>query len=465
MSQHISLQQTPAQQLSITPQLIQTLKITQYSISELIEYIQHEVGDNPFLMEKEQAPREKVEIEKMVSEDAKNYHLEYTDSSNKYSNSSSNHNRMASNKDKSSIIERVAAYVIPLSEVLTNQLYYHFPEGSLKYRIGEYIIGSLDKDGYLPEKAVEEIKSELHVDDKLFEEAHAIFKTFEPDGIASRNLKECLLTQIKKFSESQDTTLEGLIIENCLDLLQKKKYKKIARKLKIPLQKIETTVHHISLLEPKPARMYQSTTSSFIIPDMTVARVGDELMLYMNEELIPKIEFNHQYKKLLKIKKNPLLNKYLKEKEEKANLLLISIKYRKSNLQKMMEKIIEIQRDFFEKGPKYLHPYTLVKLSEYLSINQGTLSRIANSKYVETQWGVFSLRFFFPSYVKGKNGKVSSKEIKEVMKEIIREYEAKGDHLSDRKIAEVLNKRGYKVARRTVTKYRNNLLIFSSNYR
>ncbi|MBD3216452.1 MAG: RNA polymerase sigma-54 factor, partial [Candidatus Lokiarchaeota archaeon] len=219
-----------------------------------------------------------------------------------------------------------------------------------------------------------------------------------------------------------------------------------------------------SLLEPKPARAYSSVENSYVIADVAIKRVDGSLQLVINDDIIPDISFNDEYKKFLSVKNNPELKRYLIEKEERAVSLLTSIRYRQTNLEKVMKRLLEVQYDFFDKGPGHLVPYTLKKLSEEIEVNSGTLSRIINAKYVQTEWGVFSLRIFFSSSLRAREGDVSSNTVKDMIMEIIDSYED-SQKLSDQKIVEVLAKRGIKVARRTVAKYRKKLNILSSFHR
>jgi len=228
---------------------------------------------------------------------------------------------------------------------------------------------------------------------------------------------------------------------------------------------IEEAAHLISLLEPKPARKYSSINVNFVFPDASVQRQGNDLVVSINNEILPRISYNTEYKNLTKLKENERLQSFFKEKEENALVLICSIEYRISNIQKVVEALTKIQRDFFFDGPKALKPYKLINLSEELNINKGTLSRIVNSKYIDTEWGIVPLRIFFSSSLQGRLGSVvSANSIKEEIRGFIREYQGK-KKLSDKMIVNYLNKKGINVARRTVAKYRAKLNILSSFHR
>ena len=463
MNQSLGLHQKMVQTLSITPQMIQTLKILQYSTTELLDHIQHELAENPFLVEEiKNAHRDFEDSAHAHMVDEKQHYLEYVDYTYKEGGFIKG-SQPASTHDKSLIIEQTAHVDEKLSDVLLEQLNYHYPLDSTEHEIGEHIIGSLDKDGYLSKASRSEIIAQLRLPERYFDDVHAQIKNFEPSGIGSSNLQECLLKQAETLTEGKDS-IEYLILKYCFPLLEKKKYKEISKTLEVDQEEIDFAVHNISLLEPRPGRRYQSLDPTLVIPDVSVLRENGELRLYINDEYIPKVHFNKEYKTLLKIKDNPQLSKYIHEKEDKARTLLSSLKYRVSNLQKVMQRLMVVQAEFFEKGHKALKPYTLLKLSEEIHINQGTLSRIINSKYIQTEWGTFSLKIFFSSALPSVKGDVSSNKIKSLIKEIIHAYEGT-KKLSDQKITEALAKKGFNVARRTVSKYRKELSILSSFHR
>ncbi len=453
-----TLQLKTSQQMLITPRMIQTLKLLQSSTPELIETIQHELSDNPFLLEltgEEATPD--ISSEAVEAEDEVSYQKEYSDLGSETGSPLKEHS------DTTQIIEQTATKDIGLIEVLTDQLGLAFHEDTDAYKMGEQIIGSIDDNGYLPEKIELELISELEFDRETFENTLEVIRNFDPPGIASRDLKACLLKQLDLLTDL-DTELERELVEEHLHELRPKKYVELAKKCDVTLEEIEQAAHTISLLEPKPSRKYRRLDNPMIYPDVSVKRVDDELQLSINDEVFPKIVLNDEYRVYLKNKENPEFKKYLLEKEEKAMMLLDAIRFRKKNIQKVVEKLMELQVDFFHKGPTALRPLTLVKLSEEIGINQGTLSRIVNSKYINTEWGTFPLRLFFSSSVDSTEGEVSSNKIKIAIQEILQTF-GPDEHLSDQKITEALSKKGFKIARRTVAKYRSSLKILSSFHR
>ena len=466
MNQNLGLRQKVIQNLTISHKVILSLKIARYSTPDLANHIQHEISENPFLIEELEELKDTNTLrlnEIKTSEFDHQIENEYH-SLEKYHKREKNNLNKLKDFDRSTIIEETIADTEHLSDVLIKQLRFYYLENEKRYRIGEGIIGSLDEDGYLKKKIIPNLIKELAENKRQFNQVLSTIKTFEPAGIASGDIQECLLTQIKNINENEEHQLEHTIIKNHFSLLAKKKYFEIAKLLNIPLEEVKTAAHHISLLEPKPGRKYHPLNNIEIVPDVRVENINGQLKLSWNNSYLPKIKFNDEYKNLLKIKNNLKLTQYLSEKEQKARFLLESIEYRKSNLLKVMENIIVFQKDFFFHGIKSLKPYTLLQLTEKVNINHSTLSRIINSKYIETEWGTFNLSIFFSSFISSRDGKVSSNKIKELIKEIIADYDDE-KKLSDRKITEVLNKKGYNISRRTVTKYREKLEIPSSVYR
>ncbi|HMB01805.1 MAG TPA: RNA polymerase factor sigma-54 [Spirochaetota bacterium] len=454
MAANINFTQELSQKLSITPQMIQAVKLLQYSAPELAEYITHELADNPFLVEKEK---------KNISIDDKDFENKDEELHKQEYSETYNYHNFKKKYDITNIIESTAVREKNLSAVLLEQLGFIYDHDSIEYQTGEYIIGSLDKDGYLSADKDELIVGELNISREKFDEVLSNIKEFDPTGIASRDIKECLLKQVENLKD-YDLVLEKQIINDYFNLLKGKKIRELSRILKEPLANIKKAVANISHLEPKPARKYSSMDNNYIIPDIIVKRVDHRNVLIINDEIIPDIAYSAAYKKKVKHRANRELKQYLNEKENKAHFLINSIKYRQKNITRVMSHILQIQKDFFDKGPAHLVPYTILKLSEELGINSGTLSRIINSKYVQTEWGIFNMRIFFSSSLNSKNGNVSSNKIKDMIKNIILNYQ--GDKkLTDKKIVDMLRSRGVKVARRTVAKYRKELQILSSFHR
>lgn len=461
MNPSLSLGLKASQQLAITPQMIQTLRVVQFSTPELLEHIQHELADNPFLTETGSEPSLDDDTHE-IRDEAEHQH-EYEDLEASAPSDLPSSPTDPDAPDRTSILERTASREQSLEEALHEQLDVAFTEGSAPWRFGEAIIGSLDPDGFFPPSTRQDLIAFLGCETEAFDEVWGIIRSFDPPGIASPDVRSCLLYQLETLPEF-DTALELELVEKHFHELKQGRAAEIAKLVSAPVADVERALHHIATLEPRPARRYRSVETNLVIPDVVVRRENEGLSVLVNDEVLPKIAFSDEYSQIGKVKDNPELKQWIKEKEEKAHLLLSSIKFRSQNLAKVMSHLVTVQRAFFEKGPSALVPFTLVKLAELTGINQGTLSRITSTKYVDTEWGIFSLRVFFSSAVAGSEGEVSSNRIRDEIKKILEEF---GSHakLSDQKLAEVLSKKGFSVARRTVTKYRQQLQILSSFHR
>ena len=464
----ISLKAKQIQSLKLTPKILQGLQVMQYNIGELAQHVKSEISENPFLeeVEKENSDALPLNSEDINWDDQTKYEKEWGDN-DFYST--------RSQTSTSDIIEKKTASSVSLYEYLIEQLFFTYPIDSREYKIGEYIISSIDKKGFFNE---EEIKIGVDYFEKqtgsnenntkaLFLNVLEEIKNFDPKGIATSGIKDFLLYQIKNHEPLNFLAIE--ILMNDYDLFEKKKYPALVKKYKTNKEKISQTIDCISELEILPIRNYSNQTNdtAYIIPDVLVEVIDKKINVYLNKSTIPNIKINAELESSFKQKENPIpvsleQKKYFNEKLKSAKELIENINYRTSNLQKIMEKLIVVQKKFFLKGYDFIQPYTLSKLSEETHINIGTISRLVRSKYIETTWGIFSLRKLFDYSIGDDN--VATSKVKKLIGKIISQYD--GDKkLSDNKIANILNKQGYKIARRTVNKYRQQLQILSSTER
>lgn len=291
-----------------------------------------------------------------------------------------------------------------------------------------------------------------------------IVQEFDPIGVGARDIRECLLLQIRQ-SEAKGTIVEK-IVDKYLNLIEKNALPELAKKLNVSIEEVKEALETIKKFEPKPGRQYSSQTPQYIIPDLYVYKENGRWVIKLNDEEIPKLRINNIYKKILKQRKrNDPTKKFVREKFKSAINLIRSIEQRQKTIYQVMESILKHQIDFFEKGIKYLKPLTLRTIAEDIGKHESTVSRVCNNKYVDTPHGLFELKFFFSSSVSTDSGEeLSSVKIKEMIKDIIKNEDPKKP-LSDSKITEILKSRGIKIARRTVTKYREELKILPSNKR
>lgn len=355
---------------------------------------------------------------------------------------------------------------ISLADSLTQQLRLEIGDKK-RFEIGEFIIGNLDGDGFLS-LSIEEIAETTGVDKDIIEEVLEIIQNFEPVGIASRNLKECLCLQLKNNSGKPHAPLAIRIIQDCFEDLLHKKYLPISKKLKVSLEEIQEAIHLISSLDPKPARNYQSMDKSiYILPDVFVRKdPNDGLKVEMNRRGFPRLRINPIYQNLLNKKNIPEQEKvFIREKLAKAIDFIKSIQQRGETLLEISRFILERQKDFFNGQGSVLVPTTLKDVAVHINRCESTVSRAINGKYIDTPLGLFPLKFFFTqAMANDDNRNVSTYTIKEELQGII-EDEDKHSPLSDQQIQEYFRKKGLNLARRTVSKYRQELHIQPSHSR
>mgnify|MGYP000149793820 CR=1 FL=1 len=351
---------------------------------------------------------------------------------------------------------------ITLQEYLMEQLYV-LPLNKVKLKIGEFLIGNINERGYLDIK-IEEVVKTLNVNINTVKEVLEIIQTFEPIGVGARDIKECLLIQLKQKGLINEVVEK--LIKNYLEDLAKGRWQKISKELRLSLDEIKSYFNIIQGLEPIPGRNFVSTSviQPYIEPDAYMEKVNGEYLIRLNDKVIPKVKINNYYCKLLTqtdIDKETI--NYLTNKIKSAIYLLKSIEYRQLTLYKVIEAIVTVQKEFFEYGLAGLKPLTLKDVSQRVGLHPSTVSRVIRKKYVSTPRGIFELKYFLDNNV-GSDIPQTVKRIKEVLQDIIRN-EDKKNPLTDQQISDILKKYGFNVTRRTVSKYRDELNIPSSTKR
>ena len=348
-------------------------------------------------------------------------------------------------------------------------------------QIGEYLIGNIDEDGYI-RRSLEAISDDLafqygwEVSVPKIEKVLKIIQQLEPPGIGATHLRDCLLIQLKRKEKTPARDLAIRILDDYFEAFSKKQYDRIERALDITDREMKDIVKKITLLNPRPGNAWESNMESkmaHITPDFFVEVVNGELFLSMQEN-IPELKVNKEYNDMLnqysKSKRQTQERKdaanFVKQKIESANWFIDAIKQRSITLRNTMLAIIEIQRDFFLTGEESkLKPMILKDVSELCGYDISTVSRVSNSKYVQTNFGIFPLKYFFSESMTNDEGEeVSTYEIKSILKTCIEE-EDKSNPLTDDALMKELKNRGYEVARRTVAKYREQLNIPISRLR
>lgn len=448
MNIRISTLQTQKQILA--PVLQQSISILMLSVSELSLSIENELQSNPML-----------EAEPQTSSAKK---TEPTESQHLFRHLSETA-RLSFNQEDDEQKEIQIIQKESLEDHLMSQIRIEFKD-PLKRKIGELIIGNLDEDGYL-NTPLDEIAWLLKISDiTVVEKILKKIQTFDPVGIASRDIKECLVTQII-MSASPHRQVALTILQNHFEELFQKKFEKIAKSLNIKMDCIKEAAQYISTLEPKPARDYRNAEHTvYVHPDVFVFTDNDDnFQIEVNKSDIPGIRVNPQYMKLLKNHNiTSAERKFIEEKMNNALNFIKSIQQRGETLLKIAQYIVEQQKEFFNGNIGQLSPMALKDIAEAINRNESTISRAIHNKYMQTPLGMYPLHHFFSQAVNTANKDVSSHTLKDALMSLI-ESEDKKHPLSDQAIIQYFESKGIKLARRTINKYRLELDIAPSHKR
>jgi RNA polymerase sigma-54 factor len=350
-----------------------------------------------------------------------------------------------------------------LQDHLSWQLLMTFPDPEVE-TLGSLIIGNLNADGYL-ELSLDELVQTSQCSSEKATEVLQLLQTFDPIGVCSRNLRECLLIQARHLNLEGTPVMD--IIANHLHHLERNNYKAISKALKISIEDIISAVDIIKGLEPRPGRLFSSESPQYITPDIYVYKVEDEFVIVLNDDGMPKLKVNSFYKDAIQKKKNvsDQTRDYVQEKMRSATWLIRSIHQRQKTIYKVMESILRYQRDFFEKGILHLKPMVLRDIADDIGMHESTISRVTTNKYAHTPQGIFELKFFFNSSINRMHGEaIASASVLSQIKQIIDAENPKNPY-SDQQLSEMLEAANIKVARRTVAKYREMLKVLPSSRR
>jgi RNA polymerase sigma-54 factor len=463
------------QKLILTPSLQQAIKLLPMSTLELADLLNQEMVENPLLEEvptEELQPAEQQQTQEKAADaqtaekgdswddaDYEYFFGDYLDDGYR--------SRTPSEVKELPPIENTLSTAASLSDHLLWQLSLQTDDERLK-EIGRAIVGNLDDDGYLV-ASVEEIAAmgEWPVAD--VEKALQHVQTFDPIGVAARDLQECLWLQIRHLG-LEGTPTEKIVTEH-LRLLQNHQVPEIARKLGMTIEDLREHVEIIRNLDPKPGSRYNPSQSQYVIPDVYVIKVEDQYVAALNEEGLPQLRISPVYRRLLDKtgaaggEQNDETRAYVKDKFRSALWLIKSVDQRQKTIHKVATSIINFQREFLDHGIEYLRPLVLRDVANDIGMHESTVSRVVNNKYMHTPQGVFELKYFFHSGISSSYGEsVSSVTIKQRIRKII-ENEDPRKPLSDSKIVSILQKEGLMLARRTIAKYREELKIPTSNQR
>jgi len=480
MALDLRLQVKLSQQLVMTPQLQQAIKLLQLSQIELVDVVTEELTENPLLEEVVEAKEEhgedvanlegdaagiadaapeqevKAESEGMNDIDWQTYLEGYN------LNSSDSRNAYESHEDRPSFES-----LLTREESLHDHLLWQLNLSSFtieERRAAVEIIGNLDDIGYLHAE-LEELAQISELDLAVLEVALKRVQQFDPAGVAGRNLQECLLLQLERLELSD--SLAATILRDFITELEGRKYTAIAKALKISQDEVLSAAKLISGLDPRPGRAYNQEEARYIIPDIFVHKVAGEYVVTQNDDGLPNLRINSFYRKALSDTKmvDKKAGEYIQDKMRSAVWLIKSIHQRQRTIYKVTQSIVKFQRDFFDHGIEYLKPLVLRDVADDIEMHESTVSRVTTNKYVQTPQGLFELKYFFNSGINTTAGEaVASASVKSRIKEIISTENPKKPY-SDQKIVALLADLDINIARRTVTKYREMLGLGSSTER
>jgi RNA polymerase sigma-54 factor len=331
-------------------------------------------------------------------------------------------------------------------------------------RIGSLIIGNLNRDGYM-EISVEELAEMSGSPEEKAQEVLEMMQTFDPVGVCARDLRECLLIQARYLEVADSLVLD--IIGKCLTPLENRNFKAICKTVKASIEEVTRAINVIQSLEPKPGRQYSDEEPQYITPDIYVHKLGDEFVIWINDDGLPKLRVSNFYRDALKGgKKLPdKARDYVQEKMRSAAWLIRSIHQRQKTIYRVMESILKFQRDFFENGISHLKPLVLREVAEDIGMHESTISRVTTNKYTHTPQGIFELKYFFNSSIQRVHGEaIASASVQDKIRQII-DSENPRKPFSDDKIAKMLKASNINIARRTVAKYREMMKVLPSNKR
>jgi len=473
MEMKIGLHLRQRQQLVMTPKLQQALKLLQMPAIELQQMLKQEIMENPLLddeedlVEAQEEEQERQETETKEPETKSEEEAEEPEEKidwEEYLQSGWEIAAGLGEEISEEFVERVPVAKRSFTEALISQLRIA-TDDERTIEIGDYLVGSLDASGYLT-CGLEEVANTFRTTLQEAERILRIIQTFDPPGVGARNLQECLLIQLA--AKGLDDSLATRIIREHFDDFKQKKYPELAKKLRVSIQEIQQQSKVISTLDPKPGFEISAGDPQYVIPDLVVEKVDDKYVVYLNDKNIPRLRINHVYQEeLLKDSKDGdrETREFIQSRLKSARWLIQTIEQRRRTMVKVMECIVDKQREFFEKGTAFLRPLTLQQVASEINMHESTVSRVTTSKYVQTPRGVFELKFFFSSSLGTQDGgEISAKSAKDTIRKIIEREEARNP-LSDQKIADMLKKDGLNIARRTVAKYREQLGLLPARMR
>jgi RNA polymerase sigma-54 factor len=472
------------QQLIMTPQLQQAIKLLQLSRLDLVDAVNQEMEENPLLEEitSDEEPEAEKKIEPEQSEEGAREELAPPERTGELTGEGDgreefdwdsyveDYGPMGVTYDRKEGTAPSWDNLLVAKSSLTDHLMWQLLLSNVtaeERRVGEQIIGNLDQNGYLV-ATPEEIAVQEKVDPAFVEEVLKKVQEFDPIGIAAHDLQECLLIQARALGSARPL-VENIITGHLKDL-EIKNYHHIARKLKTHIDDVLAAIAIITNMDPRPGSVYNEERSQAIVPDVYVIKSGDEYKIVLNDEGLPRLRISNFYREIMSGMNAGATaedgKRYIKERVQSATWLIKSIQQRQRTIYRVAESIVRYQKDFFDRGISYLKPLILRDIADDVEMHESTISRVVTNKYMHTPRGIFEMKYFFGSSIHRTGGDdVASKSVQEDIRKIINE-ENHRKPFSDQEIVERLKKAsGISIARRTVAKYRDVMGVLPSSRR
>jgi len=465
--------QSLALQQVLSPQLQQSLLVLQTPLLELRNLVQQEMETNPVLEELPDEPGSdaqnedepslednfKNEFEKLASLDQewRDYMAQSASSSTDGFRSS----REAQDK-RQFLFDSIA-----VQETLQQNLLGQLNQTALNTgdrKTAELIIGNIDDNGFFQSTA-EEMTLNSGIPKEDFERMLALIQSFYPPGVGARDLRECLLIQLKRGGK--ESSLEYKVVSEHMEDLGRRRFPEIARRMGISVDEVQKAADNIGRLNPRPGQVFAASPQNYVLPDVTVEKVDGEYQIILNNEQIPHLRISNLYKDIIASgnTQSGEVKDYIRDKIRSGKFLIRSIHQRQQTISNIAQQIVARQRDFLEHGPSQLKPMTMKEVADAVGVHETTVSRAVSGKYMATPQGVFEMKYFFtPGYQTATGESLSNTSVKEAILDLVKREDG-NEPLSDNEIVEILSERGIPIARRTVAKYRTELNILPSHMR
>lgn len=464
-SLNISLTTKLSQKLLITPQMKQSLSLLQMPIADLVQEISTYLEENPVLEvqdfeETNTSPEEQPEHEQSGDDNIDNI-LEAINTPEWENYIDENGEELkytpVSDEDKPDFESFVESSLTLCEHLLTQLKVAHLPLD--KELIGEAIIGNLSEDGYFRVN-IDEFASSIQAEAGDVDDVLAVIKTFDPAGIASSTLCECILAQLPAVGASEGEVLQiRELINECSCEISSFKYEEIEKKLGLDRENIEDLMYYIRKTDPKPGLSFANSAGNHITPDVYITRSEDEYFVHLNESGIPALQLSNYYTHALKQSVDKDTKDYLEDKIKSAIWVIKSLQKRQKAIYKVTKAIVDIQKDYLKYGESYLKPLRLKDIADITELHESTVSRVTSGKYALSERGMVELKSFFSKGVDSGTGEdISTRKVKTLIKSMVDSEPAEKPH-SDEKIAKALAEEGIDIARRTVAKYRDEMNI------